>query len=124
MIFYKFKKVIVYYPFKQYFVPYSILGAVMTAVLTLPSDCKGDKLCMEAKSVLDKDTKFFLEGIITGSGMVLKAGYKGNMKIKGNLELNDVSFVVSVGKETEVYFEVTFSMKDVKFKGDYFLINL
>ena len=124
MIFYKFKKVIVYYPFKQYFVHYSILGAVMTAVLTLPSDCKGDKLCMEAKSVLDKDTKFFLEGIITGSGMVLKAGYKGNMKIKGNLELNDVSFVVSVGKETEVYFEVTFSMKDVKFKGNYFRINL
>ena len=90
----------------------------MTAVMTLPSDCKGDKLCLEAKSVLDKDTKFLLQGSITDSGMVLKASYKGNMKIAGSLELNDVSFAVSVGKETEAYFEVTLKMKDVTFKGE------
>ena len=100
------------------------LGAIITAVVTLPSDCKGDKLCLEAKSILDKDAKFFLEGKITGSGMVLKASYKGNINIRGSLELTDVSFVVSVGKETEAYFEVTLKMKDVKFTGDYYHINL
>ena len=91
----------------------------MKAVMTLPADCKGDKLCMEAKSVLKKDTKFFLEGKITGSGMVLKASYNGNMKIGSSLELTDVNFVVSVEKETEVYFEVTLKMEDVIFTGDF-----
>ena len=97
----------------------SFLGATMTATMTLPSDCKGDKLCMEAKSVLDKDTKFLLEGKITSSGMLLRASYKGNMNIKGSLELTDVNFVVTVGKETEVYFEVTLKLKEPKvtFKG-------
>lgn len=92
----------------------------MTATFTLPSDCKGDKLCTEAKSVLDKDTKFFLEGRITSSGMVLKASYKGNMKIRGSLELTDVNLVVTVGKETEAYFEVTLKLKEPKvtFKGE------
>lgn len=93
-------------------------GAVLTATFTLPSDCKGDKLCMEAKSVLDKDTKFFLEGKITSSGMTLRAGYKGNMQIKGNLQLTDVNLVVTVGAETEAFFEVTMRLAEVVFKGD------
>eukprot|EP00794_Sanderia_malayensis_P016608 gene16608-18294_t len=94
-------------------------GAMFSTVLTLPRNCKGDALCNQAKAMLDKDTRFILEGEVRSTGMELKASYKGNMKIHGTLELSDVKFVISVGKETTVYFEVVMKMTEPKivFKG-------
>ena len=89
-------------------------------MFTLPNDCKGNKLCTEAKALLPQDTKLYLEGKIRANGVKLKASYKGTMKIQGDLQLTDVSLVVSVGKETEIYFEVALKLKEPKvtFKGN------
>ena len=88
-------------------------------MFTLPNDCKGNKLCTEAKAMLPQDTKLYLEGTIRANGMTLKASHKGTMKIQGDLQLTDVSLVVSVGTETEIYFEVVLKLKEptVTFKG-------
>ncbi len=69
--------------------------------------------------MLDKDTKFAMEGMVDANGMRLTAAYAGNMKIHGSLELSDVKFVLDVGKETSIYFEVVLKMKEPKitFKG-------
>ena len=97
----------------------SLSGALLRAVFTLPNDCKGNKLCTEAKAILPQDTKLYLEGKIGANGMKLKANYKGTMKIQGDLQLTDISLVVSVGTETEIYFEVALKLKEPKiaFKG-------
>lgn len=96
-----------------------LLGALLRAAFTLPNDCKGNKLCTEIKAILPQDTNFYLEGKIRANGMTLKASYKGTIKIQGDLQLTDVSLVVSVGAETEIYFEVVLKLKEPKitFKG-------
>ncbi len=71
---------------------------------------------MSKNATKDEKTEraFVIEGQITPEGFELKASYNGNWKIGDNVVIPGVTFVVKVGKETKVQFEVVVNVLDPK----------
>ena len=68
------------------------------------------------------DTKFVLSGRILSAGMELRAAYQGNLKLGKKLELTNIELVISVGKDTGVYFQAQLHLTQdkVTFSGTLF----
>ena len=85
------------------------------AVAKIPSDCKGDKVCEMTKSETKDEKKeraLIFQGKITPDGVELRAIYEGQWQLGKNIKIPRVELVITIGKETKIYFAVTVDIKE------------
>ena len=80
------------------------------AVATIPTDCKGDKLCEMSKNVTkdEKTTRTLtIEGQITLTGAELKGTYEGHWSLGTNIKIEKIQLILRIGTDTKIFFAVT-----------------
>ena len=88
---------------KKQFSNDSIPGVVFGADVTVPKDCKRERLCEYMLKTVGEKKDFFLSGIIHSTEMYLRANIGGSMKLSSTLTMDDVSFEVGAGiKQTKM----------------------